>query len=43
MTLEEKARQVIDARLTQSGWVLQDLQEVNPMTLITRATRDVII
>ena len=31
MTPEEKARQLIDARLEQSGWVVQDLKKVNPM------------
>ena len=29
MTPEEKARQLIDARLEQSGWIVQDLSHVN--------------
>ena len=29
MTPEEKARQLIDARLEQSGWIVQDLRNVN--------------
>ena len=29
MTPEEKARQLIDARLEQSGWINQDLSHVN--------------
>ena len=29
MTPEERARQLIDARLAQSGWVVQDLKKVN--------------
>lgn len=27
MTPEERARQLIDARLEQSGWVVQDLKK----------------
>jgi predicted type IV restriction endonuclease len=27
---EAKARQVIDKKLTSSGWVLQDFKEFNP-------------
>ena len=40
MTPEEKARQLIDARLEQSGWVLQDLQKVNPMASLGVAVRE---
>ncbi len=29
MTPEEKARQLIDARLEQAGWVIQDLRKAN--------------
>ncbi len=31
MTPEEKARQLIDARLEQSGWIVQDLRNVTPI------------
>ena len=31
MTPEEKARQLVDARLEQSGWIVQDLRNVNPI------------
>lgn len=31
MTPEEKARKIIDGKLEQSGWVIQDLAMVNPM------------
>ena len=37
MTPEEKARQLIDARLAQSGWVVQDLKKVNPMASLGAA------
>jgi len=40
MTPEEKARQQIDARLEQSGWVLQDLLRVNPMAALGVAVRE---
>lgn len=40
MTPEEKARQLIDARLEQSGWVLQDLGNVNPMASLGVAVRE---
>ena len=39
MTPEEKARQVIDTRLMQSGWILQDLRDVNPMASLGVAVR----
>ena len=29
MSPEEKARQVIDARLVQAGWVVQDFRSLN--------------
>jgi type I restriction enzyme, R subunit len=29
MTLEQKARQIIDQKLEQAGWVLQDLKQLN--------------
>ena len=34
MTPEERARQLIDARLEQSGWISQDLCSLNPMASI---------
>ena len=40
MTPEEKARQLIDARLEQSGWIVQDLRNVNPMASLDVAVRD---
>ena len=40
MTPEEKARQQIDARLEQSGWLLQDLGNVNPMASLGVAVRE---
>ena len=40
MTPEEKARQLIDIRLEQSGWVIQDLGSVNPMASLGVAVRE---
>ena len=40
MTPEEKSRQLIDARLIQSGWVLQDLKSVNPTASLGVAVRE---
>ena len=40
MAPEEKARQLIDARLEQSGWIVQDLHNVNPMASLGVAVRD---
>ena len=40
MTPEEKARQLIDARLEKSGWVLQDFQNVNPLASLGVAVRE---
>ena len=37
---KEKARQQIDARLEQSGWVVQDLKKVNPMASLGVAVRE---
>ena len=39
MTPEERARQLIDARLAQSGWVVQDLKKVNPTASLGVAVR----
>ena len=40
MTPEAKARQAIDKRLEQSGWVIQDMREVNPMAAPGVAVRE---
>ena len=31
MTPEQKAREAIDQRLIQAGWILQDMRQLNPM------------
>ena len=40
MTPEERARQLIDARLEKSGWVIQDFQAVNPIASLGVAVRE---
>ena len=40
MTPEEKARQAIDKRLEQSGWIIQDMRQVNPMAALGVAVRE---
>ena len=40
MTPEEKARKVIDEKLEQSGWTIQDLAMVNPMASLGVAVRE---
>lgn len=40
MTPEAQARQLIDARLEQSGWLLQDLRQVNPTAALGVAVRE---
>ena len=40
MLPEESARQGIDARLEQAGWVVQDLKKVNPMASLGVAVRE---
>ena len=40
MTPEEKARQKIDERLNESGWIIQDLSMVNPMAALGIAVRE---
>ena len=40
MTPEAKARELIDKRLTQAGWVLQDLRDVNPVASLGVAVRE---
>ena len=40
MSPEEKARQLIDARLAQAGWVVQDFKQLNPMASLGVAVRE---
>lgn len=40
MTPEEKARKIIDGKLEQSGWIIQDLAMVNPMASLGVAVRE---
>ena len=40
MTPEEKARELIDKRLEQSGWIIQDMRQVNPMASLGVAVRE---
>ena len=40
MTPEQEARQKIDSRLMQSGWIIQDLRSVNPMASLGVAVRE---
>lgn len=40
MTPEEKARKIIDEKLEQSGWIIQDLAMVNPMASLGVAVRE---
>ena len=40
MTPEAKARQAIDKRLEQSGWIIQDMRAVNPMAAPGVAVRE---
>lgn len=40
MTPEEKARQIIDAKLEQSGWTIQDFIRVNPTASLGVAVRE---
>ena|GEM_PF-2344183 len=40
VTPEESARKLIDTRLSQSGWILQDLRNVNPMASLGIAVRE---
>ena len=39
MTPEAKARELIDERLKQSGWVIQDMEQINPMASLGVAAR----
>ena len=40
MTPEEKARKIIDGKLEQSGWVIQDLAIVNPTASLGVAVQE---
>ena len=40
MTPEAKARQVIDEKLKTSGWIIQDMKELNPSASIGVAVRE---
>ena len=40
MTPEERARELIDKRLEQSGWVIQDMRQVNPTASLGVAVRE---
>ena len=40
MTPEQKAREIIDKRLAQAGWLVQDLSAVNPMASLGVAVRE---
>ncbi|GHV13673.1 hypothetical protein FACS189491_08950 [Spirochaetia bacterium] len=40
MSPEAKARQVIDQKLTESGWILQDYKELNPAVGLGVAVRE---
>lgn len=40
MTPEQKARKIIDKRLAQAGWLVQDLSAVNPMASLGVAVRE---
>ena len=40
MTPEAKAREEIDKKLVQSGWVIQDVKEVNLMASLGVAVRE---
>ena len=40
MTPEEQAREQIDNRLVQSGWIVQDFKKLNPMAGLGVAVRE---
>lgn len=40
MTPEQKARESIDKRLLQAGWVLQDMTQLNPQASLGVAVRE---
>lgn len=40
MTPEQRAREVIDRKLLQSGWIIQDVKSINPMAAMGVAVRE---
>lgn len=40
MTPEQKAREIIDAKLIQSGWTIQDVKSLNPLAALGVAVRE---
>ncbi len=40
MTPEQKAREIIDQRLKQSGWLIQDMKGLNPSAAAGVAVRE---
>lgn len=40
MTPEQKAREIIDTKLIQSGWLVQEMRELNPMASLGVAVRE---
>ena len=40
MAPEEKARQIIDRKLEDAGWVIQDCQDKNPIASLGVAVRE---
>ncbi len=40
MTPEQSARQTIDKKLVQAGWVVQDLKDFNPSASLGIAVRE---
>lgn len=40
MAPEEKTRKIIDGKLEQSGWIIQDLAMVNPRASLGVAVRE---
>lgn len=40
MTPEQKAREIIDKKLMQAGWVIQDVKELNPSASLGVAVRE---
>lgn len=40
MTPEQRAREVIDRKLLQSGWIIQDVKSLNPMVAMGVAVRE---
>lgn len=40
MTPEQKTREAIDAKLSQSGWIIQDVKTFNPTASLGIAVRE---